>query len=309
VNHGLLSIGLTTLDILGRPIDAIPADGSGRLIESIELVPAGTAGGTALIAAVLGMKVRLVSAVGDDRTGTLVRTVLEEYGVDTGLMPTAPGVRTSATILAIDSRGRRPTFHAPGASMLTEITDAVREAAREARFVHWAAVGAPRIGDKAAPFLAGARTAGATITCDLISPGPRARAELEPILPYIDYFMPSLTEALFLTGCDNEGDAAERLLALGCRACIVKLGERGWLYADAEGSVRGPARNIRVVDTTSCGDSFCAGFIAALDRGWPPEQACRFANAVAALVAQGLGTLGALEGFEQAETLMRSPRA
>src|SRR5277367_4602112 len=67
MTHGLLAIGLTTLDILGRPIDAIPADGTGRLIDEIELVPAGTAGGTALVAAKLGLKTKLLSALGADR--------------------------------------------------------------------------------------------------------------------------------------------------------------------------------------------------------------------------------------------------
>jgi sugar/nucleoside kinase (ribokinase family) len=52
-------------------------------------------------------------------------------------------------------------------------------------------------------------------------------------------------------------------------------------------------------DTTSCGDAFCAGFIAALDRGWAPLDACRLANMTAGLVAEGYGTLGALLGFDE----------
>jgi sugar/nucleoside kinase (ribokinase family) len=66
-----------------------------------------------------------------------------------------------------------------------------------------------------------------------------------------------------------------------------------------------PAYAVTPVDTTSCGDSYCAGFIAALDRGWPPLEAARFATATAALVAQGLATLGKLESFEATEAAMR----
>ena len=51
----LLAVGLTTLDIVGYPIDAIPADEAGVLISGIDIVPAGTAGGFALVAAALGM--------------------------------------------------------------------------------------------------------------------------------------------------------------------------------------------------------------------------------------------------------------
>ncbi len=66
-----------------------------------------------------------------------------------------------------------------------------------------------------------------------------------------------------------------------------------------------PAHDIVPVDTTSCGDSYCAGFIAALDRGWSVLDAARFATATAALVALGLGTLGTLESFEATERAMR----
>lgn len=305
MGEGLLCIGLTTLDILGRPIDAIPVDGRGQLIEQIEIVPAGTAGGTALVAAVLGVETALVSALGADRIGDLVRATYTHYGVDTSLVPSVKEARSSATILTIDSAGRRPTFHARGASALTELGDAALAAACRSRFIHWAAIGAPRIGGPAtAAFLAAARAAGAIVTCDLISPNRHSRIELEAILPHIDYFMPSQTEAAYLTGQEDERVAAREFLRLGARACIVKRGERGWLYADGAKVLEGPALGIDVVDTTSCGDAFCAGFIAALDAGWPIERACRFANATAALVAQGLGTLGKLESFAQVEMTM-----
>jgi len=66
-----------------------------------------------------------------------------------------------------------------------------------------------------------------------------------------------------------------------------------------------PAHDIAVVDTTSCGDSYCAGFIAGLDRGRSVIEAARFASATAALVAQGLGTLGKLEDFDATDRFMR----
>ena len=43
----LACVGLTTLDILGRPIETIPEKGKTQLIEQIRLTPAGTAAGAA----------------------------------------------------------------------------------------------------------------------------------------------------------------------------------------------------------------------------------------------------------------------
>jgi sugar/nucleoside kinase (ribokinase family) len=159
-----------------------------------------------------------------------------------------------------------------------------------------------------AELLRAAHEAGAIITCDLISPQPSALKELERLLPYVDYFMPSAAEALALTGTDDLDAAADAFLALGAKACIIKNGGRGSYIVLPAGRFTLPAHRITPIDTTSCGDSYCAGFIAALNLGWEPLEACRFATATAAQVAQGLATLGKLESFEATETAMNAAR-
>lgn len=304
---GLLTIGLVTLDVVASPIDALPQGEGTTLIQGIACAPAGTAGGAAMIAARLGVPVKLASALGDDLIGRFVRMALEESKVDTSLLPVRPGMPTSTTVLAVDSKGRRPNFHALGAGMLATVNDEVMEAARQARFLHYGGVGGPKLdGGPGASLLQAAHEAGAIVTCDLISPQGSALDELKRLLPFVDYFMPSAAEALALTGTDDLGAAADAFLGLGAKACIIKNGGRGShvVLPDARHSL--PAHVITPVDTTSCGDSYCAGFIAALSRGWEPLEACRFATATAALVAQGLATLGKLESFEATEAAMRA---
>jgi sugar/nucleoside kinase (ribokinase family) len=307
MGQGLLCVGLTTLDVLARPVDALPADETTTLVEQIALAPAGTAGGTALIAARLGVKTALASAVGDDAAGTLVRAVLSEHGVDLSLLACLADAPTSTTILTIDSEGRRPNFHALGASRRAEVGEAWLAAVDKVKFLHYAGIGAPKLdGGAGAELAARAKAAGAIVTCDLISPGRRALEELRRLLPHVDYFMPSAGEALALSGRTSLTEAGAMFRDLGAGACVFKNGAEGSVIITGEGETRSPAHDITVVDTTSCGDSYCAGFIAALDRGWPTHEAARLATAVAALVAQGLGTLGILENFDAAERFMRA---
>jgi sugar/nucleoside kinase (ribokinase family) len=302
MGQGLLCVGLTTLDVLVRPIDALPEAETTTLVEQIALAPAGTAGGTALVAARLGVRTALASAVGDDAAGGLVRTVLGEHGVELSLLARLRGVPTSTTILAIDSAGRRPNFHALGASHRAETTDAWRTAAQTAKFLHYAGIGAPKLdGGAGAELAVLAKAAGAIVTCDLISPGRRALEELKRILPSAHYFMPNAGEARSLSGQSSLAEAAAFFHDLGARTCIFKNGADGSVIIGPEGETRLPAHEIAVVDTTSCGDSYCAGFIAALDQGRTVVEAARFASAVAAQVAQGLGTLGRLEDFDATE--------
>jgi len=306
MGQGLLCVGLTTLDVLARPIDALPQAETTTLVEQIVLVPAGTAGGTALVAARLGVRTALASAVGDDAAGGLVRAVLGEAGVDLSLLAKLAGVATSTTILAIDSNGRRPNFHALGASHRAQVDDAWRAAAGSVKFLHYAGIGGPKLdGGPGADLAARAKAAGAVVTCDLISPGRRALEELKRLLPHVDYFMPNAGEALSLSGQSNLAEAGGFFHDLGAGTCVFKTGAAGSVIVTRQGETRLLAHDIAVVDTTSCGDSYCAGFIAALDRGRPVIEAARFASATAALVAQGLGTLGMLKDFEGADRFMR----
>ncbi|MBV8684598.1 MAG: carbohydrate kinase family protein [Caulobacteraceae bacterium] len=307
MESALLAVGLTTLDIVARPIEDLTRTERAILIEGIVCAPAGTAGGAAMVAARLGTPTRILGAVGDDLNGRFVREGLEAFGVDTGLLATRPGQTTSTTLLTVEASGRRSSFHAPGAASTAAVDEAALGAARRARFVHYGGIGAPALdGGAGAELLKTAKDFGAIVTCDLISPRRSAPDELKRLLPYVDYFMPSAAEATFLTGAEDLEAAVEQFLAWGAGGCIIKDGGRGSLVALAGTRRRLPAYAIEPADTTSCGDSYCAGFISALGRGWTPLEACRFATATAALVALGLGTLGKLQGFEETAEAMRT---
>jgi sugar/nucleoside kinase (ribokinase family) len=303
---GLLTIGLTTLDIVARPVDALTHTERAILIDGVACTPAGTAGGAAMVAGKLGLPVKIVGAVGDDLIGAFVRLGFESVGVDTSLLATRPGERTSTTLLTVESDGVRSSYHMPGAGIGAAVDDAVVAAACSSAFVHYAAVGGRATdGGPGGELVAKAKAAGATVTCDLIGPRRSALDELKRLLPHVDYFMPSAAEAAFLSGSDDIVAAAELFRSLGAGACVIKNGRQGSYVSIGSERRSIPAHVIEPVDTTSCGDSYCAGFIAALARGWAPLEACRFATATAALVAQGLGTLGKLESFAETERTMR----
>jgi sugar/nucleoside kinase (ribokinase family) len=305
----LLAFGLTTLDIVARPIDALTHTERTTLIDGISCTPAGTAGGAAMVAARLGLTVRIAGGVGDDLCGSYVRTGLKRSGVDTGLMSVMEGLTTSTTLLTVETSGRRSSYHAPGAGRAAPVTPEIIAAARQARFVHYGGIGGlASDGGPGEQLICAAREAGAIVTCDLVRPRGEALPEVKRLLPQVDYFMPSAAEARMLSGLDDLSSCADYFLGLGARACIIKDGEYG-SYAAIDGVHRRlPALPVDAVDTTSCGDSYCAGFIAGLAQGWLAFEACKLATVVAARVAQGLGTLGKLEGLDESIAAMREAR-
>jgi sugar/nucleoside kinase (ribokinase family) len=309
MRHDVSVIGLYILDVLGRPVTRIPERGNVDFIEEIRLTVAGTAGGTVVDTAKLGLKSLAVGAVGDDEKADWILMTLERHGVDTSAMQRLAGVPTSATILNVRPNGERPALHVRGASDHFDVPAEMYDAVFDAPIVHLGGTGLLRRLDGAASvtLLREAKARGRIVTFDLIAASPETAAIVTPLLPHIDYFMPSIEEARDMSGQSTPADCAQFYLDHGATACVFTLGAEGAYYAHIDGTrLASPAYDIRVVDTTGCGDAFDAGFIAALHHRMDTETALRFAQASAGLVATGLGSDAGIVSFEDTLRTMRT---
>ncbi|MGF6258709.1 carbohydrate kinase family protein [Ensifer sp. LBL] len=309
--HDVSVIGLYILDILGRPVDRIPEGGNVEFIDEIRLTVAGTAGGTVVDLAKLGLNCLAVGAVGDDEKADFVLSTLQRFGVDTAEMQRIPGVPTSATILNIRRNGERPALHVRGASGHFEIAAEALDRVTEAPIVHLGGTGLlDRLdGEPSRVLLEAAKAKGRTVTFDLLGASEKTLSLIRPLFPYIDYFMPSVEEAMLISGRKTAEDAALFFCDLGVKHCVFTLGGDGVYFMDPDRkTVKLPAFEIDVVDTTGCGDAFNAGFIAGLHHKMDTETSLKFAQASAALVATGLGSDAGITSFEATQAFMRTAR-
>jgi sugar/nucleoside kinase (ribokinase family) len=301
-------IGLYILDVLGRPVTKIPDRGNVDFIEEIRLTVAGTAGGTVVDTAKLGLKSLAVGAVGDDEKADWVLLTLGKHGVDTSAMQRIPGVPTSATILNVRPNGDRPALHVRGASDHFDLPSTLYDQVFDAKIVHLGGTGLLKKldGPPSRVILEEAKRRGCTTTFDLIAANAETAAIVEPLLPFIDYFMPSIEEAQDMSGHQGPEDCARYYLDKGAACCVFTLGVEGAFYAHRDGTrLRSPAYDITVVDTTGCGDAFDAGMITALCHEMDLETSLRFAQTSAALVASGLGSDAGIVSFAQTMVAMR----
>ncbi len=286
-------VGTYIVDVLGRPVSELPRGQVSQLLDEIRMTPAGTAGGTSVDLARLGAEVVAVGAIGRDHIGDFLLAALAAERIDASLLVRKDGVQTSATILPIHPDGSRPAWHVPGANSTFTLDDVPWEVLSRCDAVHLGGLTAlPGIdGAPAGRVLAHAREHGALTTADCLGVRGEAPAEqLAHCLAHVDIFMPNEAEALAVAGDSDPATAARRLLGLGARCVIVKRGEHGCLIADDEGERTLPAHDAPVVDTTGCGDAFCAGVIVARCAGWPMDDAARLGSAAAALNMRGLGS-------------------
>lgn len=309
MKHDVSVIGFYVLDILGRPVIVIPEGGSVEFIEEIRLTVAGTAGGTVVNTAKLGLNSLAVGAVGEDEKADFVLSELEKFGVDISQMQRLPGVPTSATMLNVRPNGDRPALHVRGASDHFDVPADKFDLVFDAPIIHLGGTGLLRKidGEPSVRLLQEAKNRGRTVTFDLIGTDEHTIKIVEPLLPYIDYFMPSIEEARDLSGKQTASDCADVLLDSGASICIITLGPDGVYYVDKSGlRKQSNAYDIEVVDTTGCGDAFDAGFIVALHHKMDLETSLRFAQASAALVATGLGSDAGVVSFEDTINAMNS---
>jgi sugar/nucleoside kinase (ribokinase family) len=288
----IVALGVHVVDVLARPVEAIPEGQGGVLVEEIRVTAAGSAGGTAITLAKLGATVQSAGAIGTDALGDILIDLLRRGGVDPSLLIRRDEVQTSASVLPIRSDGSRPAFHVVGANGTYSSADAPWEAIAAADYLH---LGAPEFmgGEHAAEILRYARDHGVVTSADLLVPGEQAVSILDwiaPALPQLDYLLPNDDQVLGLSGGDDLVEACRALVARGVGCVVATAGARGAVIVDSEQEAWVPAFAIDVIDTTGCGDAFSAGFLRGLSLGRDRRDAARLGCATAGLVAGGLGS-------------------
>lgn len=290
----VVSLGIHILDILGRYVTRIPDGQHVDLIQEIRLTVAGTAAGTSIDLAKLGANVKAMGAIGSDEMGNFVNDTMRRYGVDTGSLVRKNTAQTSATMLPIQPNGARPALHVLGANAEFSLDDVDFDVIANADYLHFGGTYLlPKLdGEPTAEILKFAKEHGVTTTLDMIAlDRPDLLEKLEPCLPYVDYFMPGLEEAMMICHLKNRRDVINFFLDRGVGHTVFKMGGEGSsICAKGMNEIRLPAYKVPIVDSTGCGDAYCAGFIVGLSMGWSLEQAGRLGSACGSLVITGLGS-------------------
>jgi 2-dehydro-3-deoxygluconokinase len=106
-----------------------------------------------------------------------------------------------------------------------------------------------------------------------------------------DVALPTIEDEQQVFG-DTDPDAIiQRLQCWGVTETVLKMGERGCLVVIDEKQELVAANKVAVVDTTSAGDSFNAGYLAARIRGLSAEEAAKAGHNLASVVIQHKGAI------------------
>jgi sugar/nucleoside kinase (ribokinase family) len=299
----LLVLGDVNPDLVLTGEDLIPAFGQAeQLLDAASLTIGGSGAILACAAARLGLRTAIVGAVGDDLFGRFMTDALTERGVDVSGIVTVAGESTGLTVILARPDDRAIlTFPGTCAALTGEAVP--RDLLGRSRHVHVASFFLQtRLAPALPQLFEEVHAAGATTSLDPNwDPGELWDGGLADVLAVTDVFLPNAQEAQRIAGLEATADAAAALATTGALVA-VKLGPQGALAASAERepvSVS-PSFDIVPVDTVGAGDSFDAGFLAALLRGEDAERALALGCVCGALSTQAAGGTAAQPTLEQA---------
>lgn len=293
MTYDYTSIGFYTFDCLGRPVTEIPQGGNTYFIEELTMAVSGAAGAAAVVAAKYGLNVLAVGGIGDDLMGEWVIRRLGQFGIDTSMMQLCKGVGTSSSIVTTRPDGQRPALHMRGATGAFIISEADYDKVLDAKVIHVGGTGLmDRMdGERSFQLMKEARRRGRITTLDVFAADKKDMANVAGLLPFTDYFIPSIEEAQALSGLRTKEDIGRYFNDLGVQCTVMTMGENGAYYHHVDGTrFHMPAFEIDVVCTCGCGDAFNAGFAAGVINGFNAEDATRLGQASSALNASGLGS-------------------
>ena len=330
----------------------------GKLINmaGADIHTGGSVANTGLALKKLGANVQLLGKVGNDAFGGMIVKILEEYGT-CGLIVDEHSATSYSVVLAVPGVDRI-FLHDPGANNTFSNADIPEEALEDAALFH---IGYPPVmrklyendGAELTAILRRMKEKNIATSMDMTNVDPNSEAGqldwvkiLGNVLPYTDFFVPSFEELCFMLdrqryeelsvggdmteNLDMERDVkplAQKCLALGCRAVLIKCGVSGMYYetADRENMAQVGAnlelnadlwadragiqpcfKADQVLSGTGAGDTSIAAFLLAAADGKAPDVCAALAAAEGACAVTTYDALSGLKTLEELQQRIAS---
>lgn len=346
----IMVAGSLVLDILPVFDNSVTANAlveEGKVVEcgDVRMYLGGEVGNTGLAMTRLGTDAVLVSKVGDDDAGSVVQALLKKAGANARITAVSGMPSTVSIAIALSERDKS-TIHRRGASQTFVASDIEDPLFAQADWFHF---GYPTTmstlfnnqGQELIKLVKKAKAHGVGVSLDTSLPDLRTEAGrvdwssiLPEVLPYVDLFLPSAEESMFLV--DREGyrqrsfrlggadftdfledsqvrDMAEAFIRWGSKAVLIKCGKRGLYFRSSRGLAgekredislwenrelwRAPSRPERILSTTGAGDTAIAGFLCGYLNRISPERSLDLASLCARSCLESYDTVGRLTDF------------
>lgn len=248
----------------------------------------------AVAAARAGGDVIMCACVGADNFGEEAVNALKKEGIDVTFVRKVPDTPTgTAVILVVDGDNRIVLDRGANASMTKEDIDAALSSAERGDVLLTQLENPPEIVGYA---LRKAKEKGMYV---VLNPAP-ANCDILPYLEECDLVIPNETEAEILGGREP--------LSKKVRELIVTVGGDGYEVYRNGVKKQFPCMEVKVVDTTAAGDTFCGSLCTRLAMGDELLQAAQYGGAAASLACTRKGAQPSIPTAAETQDFLKNYR-
>ena len=321
-SRDLICMGRAAVDLYGEQV-------GGRLEDmlSFKKYLGGSPTNTAVGTARLGLKVAMLTRVGDEQFGRFARETLAAEGVDVSRVRTDPRRLTGLAFLGIKDRDTFPLLfyrdNCADMGISPDDYDVDFIASASALLLSGTHLSQATTYDVCSNVVALARAVGVRVVLDidyrpvlwgLTSPGmgeqrfvpsQEVSNRLQAMIGLCDLIVGTEEEIRIAGGRDDTLAAVREIRNLTRATIVVKRGPTGCVVFDSEipdsleGGIKGIGFSVEVFNVLGAGDAFMSGFL----RGWIRNESilkcCTYANACGAIVVSRHGCAPAMPSWEE----------
>ena len=292
----IVVIGSINRDLVVR-VNELPSPGETVIGSALEIHSGGKGANQAVAAALLGGRVSLVGAVGDDDAGRTMMAEIASRGVDVSMTTTVSGELTGMASVLVDSHGENMIAVFSGANKT--VGDVHIGSARDALAMGGVAVVQMEVPRDTVMRAVRTLERMRDVTV-VLNPSP-SPPESPEVFSGVGVLVVNEVEAGQLLGkaggirsYEQAIDAAATIASAGIKTVIVTLGGLGAVMHDNEDCFVVEPPRVRVVDTTGAGDAFVGALSVGISSGWTMRSSFEFAIRASAVATTRPGAQDAL---------------
>ncbi len=306
--YDILCVGACVQDILIEGMNKESFAEPVTVLKKVTFTSGGDATNEAIILSRLGNSTALAAKIDKGAAGNSIYAELQKEDVDTSYMVQDKNSQSTSTFVVIGKDGKHNFFLAKGKNEGIALDDINVSILQKTRAVCIGSLYTSYRLDRggAANLMSLAQKSGvitfADMDHDVEGLGPNA---MDTVYPYVDYLMPSIEEARYVTGESTPEKSAEVLRSKGAKTVVLKLGSEGCFVQNEREAFYVDPYIVTPKDTTGCGDNFVAGFIHSILEEKTLLESAKFACAAGALNSLEIGGHTVIRSRQQVVEFMK----
>jgi len=240
----------------------------------------GKAANQAVALARSGGDAQLVGSIGADDFGRARLAELNRNGVNTGWVVVSDQVASGVALILVEESGENRIAYVPGATLT--VSESHPAAACDAIVPAFVLATNELSHDSLARLFEGANAGGAKVVFNA-APDPESARDLLSLVSMLIVNEVEAAALLDMVAIDDASSAVAQLRSIGIETVLLTMGRDGAFVGDEYGIEHHRPPEVKVVDTTGAGDTFCGAFVAELARSASTRDAVRYAVTASAL--------------------------